>query len=76
MVKALQKSLELYHNETWHEALMTQVLQCVCNSSPCDDLDLFYGKVNIGRLCICMRKTVKMPFKEKILQEMGSRTEY
>ena len=27
--------------ETWHVALSTRVLQC-------DDLDLFYDKVNIG----------------------------
>ena len=35
-----------------HEASMAQVLQCVYKSWPCDDLDLFYGKVNIGRQCI------------------------
>ena len=28
---------------------MAQVLQCIYKSLPCDDLDLFYGKVNIGR---------------------------
>ena len=39
-------------NETWHEASMAQALQCVYKSWPCDDLDLFYGKVNIGRQCI------------------------
>ena len=63
-------------NQTWHEALMTQVLQCVYKSWPCGDLDLFYGKVNIGRQCIWMGKTFKMSFKVKVLQEMGSRTEY
>ena len=40
------------------------------------DLDLFYGKVNIGHQCIGMGKTFKMSFKVKVLQEMGSRTEY
>ena len=25
-------------NETWHEASMTQVLQCIYKSWPCDDL--------------------------------------
>ena len=39
-------------NETWHEASMVQALQCIKKSRPCDDLDLFYGKVNIGRQCI------------------------
>ena len=42
----------------------------------CDDLELFYGEVNLGRISIEMGKTVKMPIKGKILQEMGSRTEY
>ena len=28
----------------------------------CGDLDLFYGKVNIGRQCIRMGKTFKMSF--------------
>ena len=42
----------------------------------CDDLDLFYDKVNIGHQCICMGKTFKMSFKVKVLQEIGSRTEY
>ena len=32
--------------------LMTQVLQYVYISCPCYDLDLFYGKVNIGCQCI------------------------
>ena len=63
-------------NETWYEVLMTQVLQCVYKSWPCDDLDLFYGKVNIGRQCIWMGKTFEMSFKVKVLQEMHSRTEY
>ena len=36
-------------NETWHEVCMTQVLQCVYKSWPCDDLNLFYGKASIGR---------------------------
>ena len=55
---------------------MTQVLQCIYKSGPCDDHDLFYGKVNIGHQCILMGKTLKMSFKVKLLQEMGSRTEY
>ena len=39
------------------------------------DLDLFYGKVNIGRPCIWMGKIVKMSFERQILQEMGKWTE-
>ena len=45
-------AMPIYFKETWHEASMAQVLQCVYKSLPCDDLDLFYGKVNIGRQCI------------------------
>ena len=53
---------------------MTQVPQCIYKACPCNDLDLFYSKVNIGRQCICMGKTFKMSFKVKVLQETGSRT--
>ena len=63
-------------NQTWHEALMAQALQCVYKSWPYDDLDLFYGKVNIGRECIRKGKIVKLSFKGIILQKMSSRTEY
>ena len=44
----------VHFNETWHEALMPQVLQCIYRykTLPYDDLGQFYGKVNIGRLCI------------------------
>ena len=63
-------------NETWHEASGTEVLQCVYKLWPLDDLDLFYGKVNICRQCIWMGKTFKMSFKVKVLQKMGSRTDY
>ena len=38
--------------ETWCEASVTGALQSLYKSSPLDDLDLFYGKVNIGRPCI------------------------
>ena len=62
--------------ETWHEASMAKVVQCTYKSLPCDGLDLFYDKVNIGRQCIWMGKTFKKSFEVKILQEMGSRTEY
>ena len=55
--------------------LGTRVLQCVYKLWPLDDLDLFYGKVNIGRPCIWMEKIVKMSFERQILQEMGKWTE-
>ena len=42
----------------------------------CGDLNLFYDKVNIGRHCIWIGKTFKKSFEVKILQEMGSKTEY
>ena len=45
----LLQNMWIDFNETWHEASMAQALQCVYKSRPCDDLDLFYGKVNIGR---------------------------
>ena len=55
---------------------MAQVLQSIYESWPWDDLGLFYGKVNIGPQCIWMEKTFKKSFKVKVLQEIGSRTEY
>ena len=81
MVKTFQKSFLPNRwtdfNETWHEASMAQALQCIYKSWPCVDFDLFNGKVNIGRQCIWMGKTFKKSFEvKKILQEMGSRTEY
>ena len=39
-------------NETLHVALGTGELQCNYKSWTLDLLDLFYGKVNIGRPCI------------------------
>ena len=60
--------------ETWCEASVTGPLQSLYKSLPWDDLDLFYGKVNIGRSCIWMGKSVKMSFLGKNLQEMGKWT--
>ena len=39
------------------------------------DHDLLYSKVNIGRSCICMGKSVKMSFERKNLQEKWKWTE-
>ena len=60
--------------ETWLEASMAQVLQCIYKSGPCDDLDPVYGKVNMGCQCIGMGITVKMSFEEKSQQEIGKLT--
>ena len=39
--------------ETWHEASMAKVLQCIyIYHDPVMTLTFFYGKVNIGRQCI------------------------
>ena len=38
--------------ETFCEASVTGALQSLYKSLPWDDLDLVYGKVNIGRSCI------------------------
>ena len=54
---------------------MPRVLQCVYKSLPLDDLDLFYGKVNIGCPCIGMGEIVKISIEEENLQEMGKCTE-
>ena len=46
--------------ETWCEASGNGALQSLCKSLPWDDLDLFYGKVNLGFPCIGMGKNRKM----------------
>ena len=58
------------------EKLRGKALQSLYKSWPWDDLDLFYGKVNIGRPWIWMGKIVKMSFEGENLQEMGKWTEY
>ena len=45
-------------------------------SWPCGELDLFYDKVKIGRLCLWMGKTVEMSVEGKDLQEIGKWTGY
>ena len=35
-------------NETCLEALLAKILQCIYNSCPCDDLDLFLQKDQLG----------------------------
>ena len=56
-----QKSYDL---ETWHVALGTQALQSLYKWWPWVDLDLFYGKVNLGHLYVWMGKTVIKSFNE------------
>ena len=41
-------SYSVYDFETWHEAAGNGALQSLYKSWPWDDLDLFYGKVNLG----------------------------
>ena len=55
---------------TLHDASGTEGLQCVYKSLPLDDLDRFYGKVNIGRPCIRLGKFVKLSFERRNLQKM------
>ena len=42
--------------ETWYAASSTQVLPSLFKWCPWVDLDLFYGKVKFGPLCVCMGK--------------------
>ena len=60
---------------TLHETLEYGALQILYKSWPWDELDLFYGKVDIGRPCIQMGKIVKMSFEGLNVQEMGQWTE-
>ena len=48
----LLQNQKTYDFETWHKASGGGALQSLYKSRPWDDLDLFYGKVNIGRHCI------------------------
>ena len=45
-----------------------KALQSLYKLWPLDDLDIFYGKVNLGRPCIWMGKIVKMSFEGQNLQ--------
>ena len=56
----LLQNRKRYDFETWHEASGNKALQSLNTSLPCDDLDLFCGKVNIGRPGIGMGKIVQM----------------
>ena len=60
MLKTLKNLLLQNHwanrLETWHVALGYVVLQSLYKSWPLVDLDLFYGKVNLGSMGIWMRK--------------------
>ena len=46
------RTSKAYNFETWHEASGIGALQSLYKSSHWDDFDLFYGRVNIDRLCI------------------------
>ena len=71
--KNLKKNLLLqnqegYDFETWHEASRNGGLQNLYKSWHWDDLDLFYGKVYLGRPCIWMGKIVKISFEGQNLR--------
>ena len=61
--KNLLQNQKAYDFETWHEASGSRALQSLYKSWPWDDLDLFYGKVNIGHPCIWMGKIDKIWFE-------------
>ena len=75
MVKTFKNLLlqnqKAYDFETWHEASRNGALQSLYKSWPWDDLDLFYGKVNFGRLCIWMGKSGKMSLNGRKLSGNG-----
>ena len=48
----LLKNQKTYDFETWCEASGNGALQSLYKSWPCDNLDLFYGKVNLAFPCI------------------------
>ena len=50
--KNLLYNKKVYDFETWHEASGNGARKRLYKSWPLDDLDLFYDKVNIDRLCI------------------------
>ena len=56
----LLQNQKAYDFETWCEASGNGALQSLYKSCPWDDLDLFYGKVNLGLPCIGMGKNRKM----------------
>ena len=58
----LLQNQKSYGLETWHVALGTQALQSLYKWWPWVDLDLFYGKVKLGRLYVWMGKTVIKSF--------------
>ena len=60
-------------NETWHEALMTQVLQCVYKSRPCDDDDLLYGNGQHGSpMHLNGKKMLKCHLKGKTCRKLAN----
>ena len=64
----LLQNQKAYDFETWHEAIGNGALQSLYKSWPWDDLDLFYGKVNLGYPHIWMGKIVTMSFEGQNLQ--------
>ena len=79
MVKTFKNLLlqnrKSYDIEIWHAASGIQVLQSLNKWWPWVDLDLFYGKVKLGRLYVWMGKTVTKSFNGENLQQMTELTE-
>ena len=51
-------------NETWHEASMTQVLQCVYKSWPCDGMTYFMARSSLETLAFTWEQVKTMDFFE------------
>ena len=62
-------------NKTWQEAWMTQVLHVCINLDPVMTLTYFMARSTYVTY-VFRGKLLKCHLKGKILQEMGSRTEY
>ena len=53
-------------NETWHEASMTQVLQCIDKSWPCDGMTYFTARSSLETLASTWEKVKTMDFLKTI----------
>ena len=53
-------------NETWHEASMTQVLQCIDKSWPCDGMTYFTATSSLETLASTWEKVKTMDFLKTI----------
>ena len=74
MVKTLQKSSSPERKGQWSWTLVCSkgpwAHQSLFKWWPWVDLDLFYGKVKFGPVCVCMGKTVRKSYNGRNLQQM------